>query len=140
MPEVAERNTQVVRKAFDAFTRRDVDAAVEIMDPSVELYLPKTAALAGEPMPYRGHEGVRRYFEHVKVVWERLEVILHEYHDAGDQVLVVGRVRAQGRNGQIGDTPAHWVWQIENGRITKGSVYTEHEEALAAVGLSSEAA
>jgi ketosteroid isomerase-like protein len=138
MPEGPERNTQVVRKAFDAFTRRDVDAAVESMDPEVELHLPETAALAGEPSPYRGHDGVRRYFQHVKKVWERLEVFLHEYHETGDQVLVVGRVRAQGRDGRIGDTPVHWVWQIEDGRITRGSVYTDREEARAAVGLSPE--
>jgi ketosteroid isomerase-like protein len=82
----------------------------------------------------------RRYFDHVTKVWERLEVILHEYHEADDQVLVVGRVRAQGRDGRIGDAPAHWVWQIEEGRITKGSVYTERDGALAAVGLSSQKA
>jgi ketosteroid isomerase-like protein len=140
MPEDPERNTQVVRKAFDAFTRRDVEAMLRIMDPSVELYLPKTAGLANEPMPYRGHDGVRRYFEHVEKVWERLEVFLHEYHETDDQVLVVGRVRAQGRDGRIEDTPAHWVWEIEDGRIAKGSVYTDREEALTAVGLTSETA
>lgn len=133
-------NTQVVRRAFDAFTRRDVDAFLQIMDAEVELYLPETAALAGEPSPYRGHDGVRRYFEQVEQVWERLEVFLHEYHEADGQVLVVGRVRSQGRDGRIGDTPAHWVWQIENGLITRASVYTDRDEALAAAGLSSEKA
>jgi ketosteroid isomerase-like protein len=138
MPEGLERNTQVVRKAFDAFTRRDVEAFVRIMDPEVELYVPVTAELAGEPVPYRGHDGIRRYFEHVKMVWERLEVFLHEYHDLGDRVMVVGRVRAQGRNGRIEDTPAHWVWQIEDGRITAGHVYTDRKQALEAAGLSAE--
>jgi ketosteroid isomerase-like protein len=140
MPEGPERNTQVVRKAFDAFARRDVETAVKIMDPDVELYVPATAELAGEPVPYRGHDGIRKYFDHVKKVWERLEVFLHEYHDADDQVLVVGRVRAQGREGQIADTPAAWVWRIEDGRITEGAVYTDREEARAAAGLSEEKA
>lgn len=140
MSEEPERNTQVVRKAFDAFTRRNADAAVEIMDPSIELHLPATAALAGEPSPYRGHDGVRRYFEHVKNVWERLEVFLHEYHEAENRVLVVGRVRSQGRDGQIGDIPVHWVWEIEDGKIVKGSVFTERDEALAAAGVESQEA
>jgi ketosteroid isomerase-like protein len=51
-------------------------------------------------------------------------------------VLVVGRVRAQGRDGQIGDIPVHWVWEIEDGSIVKGSVFTDREEALAEAGLS----
>jgi ketosteroid isomerase-like protein len=140
MAEGPERNTQVVRRVFDAFARRDVEAAVKIMDPEVELFVPVTAELAGEPVPYRGHDGIRMYFGHVKKVWERLEVFLREYHESGDQVLVVGRVRAQRRDGQIVDTPAHWVWQIEDGLITRGAVYTDRDEALAAVGLSSEKA
>jgi ketosteroid isomerase-like protein len=140
MPEETEPNVQVVRKAFDAFTRRNVEAFVGIMDPEVELHVPVTAELAGEPVPYRGHDGTRRYFEHVEMVWERLEVFLHEYHDLGDGVMVVGRVRAQGRNGRIEDTPAHWVWRIEDGLITEAHVYTDRRQALEAAGLSQEKA
>jgi ketosteroid isomerase-like protein len=133
---MSDQNVQIVRKAFDAFTGRDVDAAIEVMDPAVELYTPETAALAGESMPYKGHDGIRRYFEHVNQIWEELEVILREYHDVDDHVLVVGRVRARGRDGRIVDTPAHWAWRIDRGSIVWGCVYTDRAEALAAVGMS----
>lgn len=133
---MSDENVQIVRKAFDAFTRRDVGAALEVMNPAVELHTPATAALAQQETPYQGHDGIRRYFEHVEQVWEELEVILLEYHDAGEHVMVAGRVRAKERSGRVVDTPAHWAWRIHGDRITWGCVYTDRKQALEAVGLS----
>jgi ketosteroid isomerase-like protein len=137
---MAEENVQLVRKAFDAFVRRDVDAAVQVTAPDVEFSAPATESLARRARSYRGHDGIRQYFADVASVWEALEVFLHEYHDLGDQVLVVGRARARGRSGFLVDEPAHWAWRIEDGKIVWGRVFTDRSEALAAVGLEAEPA
>jgi len=137
---MAEENVQIVRRVFDAFVRRDVDGALEVMHPEVEFSAPATQRLAEKHVSYRGHGGVRDYFADVARVWQTLEVFLHEYHDVGDdRVLVVGRVRARGTQGLIIDGPAQWAWRIEDEKIVWGHVFTDREEAVRAIGLVEQA-
>jgi uncharacterized protein len=137
---MAEENVQIVRRVFDAFVRRDVDGALEVMHPEVEFTAPATQELAEKDVSYRGHDGVRDYFDDVARVWKALEVFLHEYHDVGDdRVLVVGRVRARGTKGRIVDGPAQWAWRIEDDKIVWGHVFTDRDQAVHAIGLAEQA-
>jgi ketosteroid isomerase-like protein len=132
---VSEENIELVRRVFDAFTRRDLEAVLEIADPAVEFFAP-TASIAGHETPYRGHDGMRQYFEDVARIWEELEVIPHEYREIDDQVIALGRVYGRGLDGLLVDSPTGWIWTLSNGRIVKGQVYTSRQEALDAVGMS----
>jgi uncharacterized protein len=137
---MAPENVQVVRRVFDAFVRRDVEAALEVMDADVEFSAPATQALVEKHVSYEGHDGVRDYFEDVARVWAELDVFLHEYHEVGDdRVLVVGRVRGRGTERQIVDEPAQWAWRIEGEKIVWGHVFTNREEAMKSIGLVEQA-
>jgi ketosteroid isomerase-like protein len=137
---LADENVQIVRKVFDAFVRRDVEAALEVMDPDVEFSAPATQALVQKSVAYEGHEGVREYFDDVARVWSELEVFLHEYHEVGDDcILVVGRVRGRGTARHIVDEPAQWAWRIDSEKIVWGQVFTNDEEARRSVGLVEQA-
>jgi ketosteroid isomerase-like protein len=137
---LAEENVQIVRRVFDAFVRRDVEAALEVMAPEVEFSAPATQALVEKEVSYEGHEGVRDYFADVANVWAELEVFLHEYHEVGnDRILVVGRVRGRGKDRHIVDEPAQWAWKIENEKIIWGHVFTNIEEARKSIGLVEQA-
>ena len=68
------RPEKLVERAFDAFTRRDLEAFLEMAHADVEVMLP-TAEIANEGRPYVGHEGIRDYFRDVAEVWEELRVI-----------------------------------------------------------------
>jgi ketosteroid isomerase-like protein len=131
---VSEENVELVRKAFEAFTQRDVEAVLEIIHPDVEFLAP-TASIAGRGRPYRGHDGMRQYFEDVGRIWEELEVIPHEFREVGDQVVALGRVYGRGLDGLLVDSPTGWVWRVENDKIVEGRVFTNRQEALDAVGL-----
>jgi uncharacterized protein len=136
---MAGEDVQVVRRVFDAFVRRDVDAAVEVMHPDVEFTAPRTQALVEKDVSYHGHDGVREYFGDVARVWEELEISLYEYHDlGGGRVLVVGRVRARGARHQLVDEPAQWAWRIEDDLIVWGRVFSDRAEAARSVGLVEE--
>jgi ketosteroid isomerase-like protein len=128
-------NFDVAERMFAAFADRDFDALVALMDPEVE-FLPVTANLTTGGVPYRGHDGVARYFEDVKRVWPELRLFPEEYRDAArdDSLLVLGRVLARG-GGMILDRPTGWVFQIREARIARLRVYGSHEEALEAAGL-----
>jgi uncharacterized protein len=137
---MAGENVQIVRRVFDAFVRRDVEGLLEVMDPEVDFTAPGTQALVERDVSYQGHDGLRDYFEDVARVWEELEVFLHEYHEVGDErVLVVGRVRGRGKMRQLVDQPAQWAWRIENEKIVWGHVFANREEAVRAVGLVEQA-
>jgi ketosteroid isomerase-like protein len=129
---VSEENLDLARRAFVAFTERDLDALLEIMDPDVE-FLPVTANITTGGQPYRGYAGMARYFEDVARVWTKVRVHPDELRDMGDTVVALGRIHARG-GGMIIDRPTGWVFRIRDGRIAWGRVYASHQEAVEAAG------
>jgi ketosteroid isomerase-like protein len=127
---VSEQNLALARRMFDAFAARDVEAAIEVSADDVE-FLPVTANLTTGGVPYRGHEGIARYFADVGDVWSDVRLYPDELRDLGDCVLVLGRVHARG-GGMIIDQPTGWLWRFRGGKISWGRVYGSHEEALEA--------
>ena len=130
---MSEGNVDLARRAFEAFAERDLEALLEVMHPDVE-FLPVTANLTTGGVPYRGHEGLARYFEDVGRVWKELRVYPSEFRELEDCVVALGRIHARG-GGMIIDRPTGWVWRIRDGQIVWGRVYASQEEALDAVGL-----
>jgi ketosteroid isomerase-like protein len=121
---------------FDAFSRRDLDGMVAVMDPEVE-FLPVTANITTGGVPYRGHDGIARYLIDAARVWPELRVFPDDMREHGNVVLALGRVLARG-GGMVLDRPAGWVFTMREGKIARGRVYGTHEEALqaaAALGL-----
>ena len=82
--------------------------------------------------PYRGVEGLRAYFEDVGKVWRELRVIPQEYRTRDDIVLAIGRVYARDFEGSVVDSPAGWIWRVENARVVYARVFERPEEAIAA--------
>ncbi len=126
-------NLDLARRALEAFNRRDLEALLALCDANVELDV-VTGAIVGRDEPYRGHEGVRRYLEDAERVWAELSMTARELREAGDAVVVVGRVYARG-SGRIVDSPTGWVWRFRDSLLYSGRVYPNPDDALAAVGL-----
>jgi ketosteroid isomerase-like protein len=133
--------TILARKAFDAFSRRDLDLALEYADPEIEFYA-LTGEVAGgdgtnwERGAYWGHEGLQQFFADVAEVWEELEAIPEDFRDTGEHLLVQGRLRGKRRDGATLDIPAHWVWKVSDAKVSYWCVYTDLAEALEAVGIN----
>lgn len=109
---------------------------LELTDPEVEFFAP-TATLAHEGRSYRGHEGIKRYFEDVERLWEELRVMPREFREVNGDLLVLGRIYARGAVGYIADSPVAWVWRMRGDKVVWGHVYTDPDEALKAVGAGS---
>jgi ketosteroid isomerase-like protein len=127
------RNAEIVRAVFDAFSRRDAAALIELCDPEI-VFTPPTQRLAGRSQPYRGHEGLRTYLADVGRVWEELRSEPDEYIELDDRVLCTGRVYAWGV-GRVIDAPAGWVWRLRDELVVEGHVYETRRAAYEAVGL-----
>lgn len=132
MSSAGSENVAVIKRVFDAFARRDADAMVELTDPAV-LFEP-APTFARPHRTYVGHAGMREYFADVSDTWDRLEVNIQEFRDAGDYVLAFGRIYAAG-GGSVADDPASFVWRLERGKVVWGKVFRRRGEALDAVGL-----
>jgi ketosteroid isomerase-like protein len=57
--------------------------------------------------------------------------------DLGDRVLVLGRVRARGRESGVElDSPLGWVFTVRGGKLAKAEGFLSRAQALEAAGLS----
>jgi ketosteroid isomerase-like protein len=115
---------EVVRSAYEAFARRDLDALVEISDPQIEISS-VTGIIAGREKPYSGRAALADYLRDVEEIWDEIELLPQELVElAGERVLVFGRVRARRRNARI-DTPNAWLWELQGGLVRAVHVYAE---------------
>src|SRR4029450_1857594 len=104
------------------------------MSSDVEFSAPATQALVDRQASYEGHDGIRDYFKDVARAWTTLDVFLHEYHEVGDdRILVIGRVRGRGAAKHIVDGPAQWAWRIEDEKIVWGHIFMDREEAVKSI-------
>jgi ketosteroid isomerase-like protein len=120
-------NAALVRRLFDAFSVRDADALLEVLDPQIEFFGP-TATVLHDGRCYRGHEGMRRYLRDAEMLWEELDLEPQQLREIGNHVVVLGHVRARARDGFEIDAPAAWVWRVEGERITWGCAYGDPDQ------------
>ena len=120
----------VVRGLFAAFAARDAEAAVRLSHPGVSLYAEPTARLADRQEPYRGHDGIRRYFADVEQVWASFEVSPADWRVAGTGVICFGTAEGRPRDGEpTGPMPLFWVFQLRDELIVSCRVAHTASEA-----------
>ena len=132
---MSQENVELLHRDIDAFNRRDLDAFLALMDPAVE-FTPYTRALEGLG-PYRGHEGVRAWWEESFAALPDLSVDLYEVRDLGDVTLSRGRLRGTGAGS--GASFGRTLWMVTEWRDNKEiwwSSFESEAEALEAAGLS----
>jgi ketosteroid isomerase-like protein len=125
-----------VRGFADAINRGDLEAAIALCDPDIEFL----SVLAVSGRAYKGHAGVRQYFDDVSSVWEEWRVEVHRVATAPDgRVVIVMTMHWRGKESgtALAEQTAH-IWTVENGRLKRNEPYREPAEALRAVGLAPE--
>ena len=131
---MSQENVEVVRRAFDAWAHRDVEAFLRVVDPAVEV---QSAIIGGaEGNTYRGHQGVREWMAESDAAFEELRVEREEYRDAGDLVLNLCHLYARGSESGVElDAPLAWLCTLRGGKIVRAQGYFDLHEALEAAGL-----
>ena len=130
MPRTAE---DLVRRAYKAFSKRDIATLIEIADPTIEIHT-VTGMIAGRTEPYRGEKGIREYLRDVGEMWDEIELLPSEFHELSDSRLVVfGRVRAR-RELAVIDAPNAWLWEVGEGRIRSARVFGDPQSARELLG------
>jgi ketosteroid isomerase-like protein len=130
---VTEDGRQPVRRFAHAVTDGDADAAVALCDPAIEFL----SVLGVSGRAYRGHEGIRQYFDDVASAWREWRVDVHRVAAAPDgRVAIVMTMHMRGRESgaALSERTGH-VWTLRDGRLLRNEPYREPEQALRAVGV-----
>jgi ketosteroid isomerase-like protein len=132
---MSQENVEMVRRAFQAYDRGDIDRALADFAPDCEYFA--TGAIPGRSGVFRGPEGYKEFFGWLRGEFDEARVDIDELIDAGESVVVAATIRGRGK--QSG-APASWniwqVWTVQNGKFVRGRGFTNRAEALEAAGLS----
>jgi ketosteroid isomerase-like protein len=136
-----EENLAIVERSYywlhDLLAGRPgaLDAAFrECFDEKLEVCIPEAYPEGGQV--FRGRDGLQRWIDTTREVWDEWRFELERLLDAGDQVVVLVRVVARGGSSGVGlDRRTAHIWSIRDGRATRCEVYLDRSEALAVVGL-----
>jgi len=122
-----------VRRAYQAFSKRDLDALREIADPRIEIHT-VTGMIAGRSEPYLGHDGLVEYLRDVGETWDEIELLPTDFHElSASRLVVFGRVRAR-RELAVIDAPNAWLWEVGEGRIRSARVFGDPQSARELLG------
>jgi ketosteroid isomerase-like protein len=132
---MTDRDEEIVarlRRAYEAYSRGDFDAAIEVAHPEVELVPP------GGQASLRGAEAVRAWMEPDAFASQAIEPL--DFRVEGNKVLVRQRSRIRGAASGIEMEVDQWVvWTLnDDGLVTRVENCLDHQEAdaLEAAGLS----
>ena len=129
---MSQENVELSYRAFDAFTRRDLDALLVLVDDDVEVYS-RLVPLEGA---YHGRDGVRRWCQNLIDAFPDWNPEPVEVRDLGDAT--VGEVRYRGHGGESGAPVDQVIWQVawwRGGKLVRLGSYDSEAEALEAAGL-----
>ena len=132
---MSEENVDAVRKAFEAFNRGDLDAALERMHPDIEW---RTADTFPDAATYRGREAVRDFWQTWRDTFRGFRLHLEECVPVGeDYVLATFRVSGEGTgSGASVESPAVFqLGEVRAGRVTWVGMFLTEGDALEAAGL-----
>jgi len=133
---MSEENMEIVRNAFAAYERGDMDAMLRLADE--DIVITQVSDVPGIPAQQHGHRGVLEAFAVWPEQWEdfRVEILRIAAAPVGK---VIATVRNRGRGKQSGievDMEFSFVFAIRDAKITEWQLFVREADALEAAGLS----
>jgi ketosteroid isomerase-like protein len=133
---MSQENVEIVRRSQEAFLAGDIQTALDALDPEIEWHA--TVGGIDQGRVYKGREEVVQAFVEYFENWERMEMRVDKYIDAGgDEVVVFHHEVAKGRaSGAVVETDTGSISTIRNSKIVRVRAYMDRAQALEAAGLS----
>ena len=108
---------EVVRAGFDAFSRGDMPAMLELADPSI-VFTPLPDA--PDVQSFHGHEGLLQGIEQTIGMWDDFSVELREMRDFDDHVLASFRWWGRGPSSGIEIETDVWaLYALRKGKVVR---------------------
>jgi ketosteroid isomerase-like protein len=128
---VAGENVEILRDAYEALNRGEVDAALSVLEPDAEW---QEHSDLPEADVYRGREVIRTFLCSYLDSWEEFRQETEDLVDAGDRVAVILHMAAKGKGSgiEVEGRYAH-LWTMRNGKGVRVDAYADPADALAAL-------
>jgi ketosteroid isomerase-like protein len=122
-------NVDVVRDLLDEWNRGDVDDLLARTTEDFEWHPVLVASVEGGA--YRGHDGFREFLSEWTSTWNSWNLEAEEMREFGDQVLVLTRVRAEGRGSgvELDQSLAH-LFEFRGGLICRAETFLDRDKAI----------
>ena len=121
----------IIERGLRAYNEDGVEGLIEYVHPEFEMTTP--SEIAAEPDTYRGHDGIRRYFDSFFEIMDEVRIEPTEILARGDDVLIRFTLVARGRaTGLEADQRAFGIWRLEDGLVRSIRFFTSEEELAAA--------
>jgi len=133
-----QANVALVLSVYDAFSRGDVAAVLDHLDPLAELNFegPSTIPWAGNR---HGRGDWAKFFQALGENLDEIRVTMEPFAVQGDNVVTAGRYQARVRlTGKRIDSPLVHLWTVRNGKVVRCQELTDTatEAAACAVGAA----
>jgi ketosteroid isomerase-like protein len=130
---MSQENIEIVSGVYDALNSLDWDAAFRDMHPDVEVKFQR----APDAGTLRQREAVQEFLEDYLAAFEQMVFEPEEFHESGDQVVVLvkRRARPKGGSGEMVVQNGH-IWTVRDGIILSMRSFPDPKKALEAAGLS----
>jgi uncharacterized protein len=131
---MSPEDLEVVRRAYDAFARGDLETLRTFLAPDIEWRTTPEVPFMGN---YVGLDEFLRGMNDWTDSFEDITTQVEEMIDAGDSVIVGHRMRGRGRDSGVEvDLAIFQVVGVRDGQLTRMHDYSTREEALQAAAGS----
>jgi ketosteroid isomerase-like protein len=135
--ELVQRSYRVLEELREAKPGALERAFREYFDEGLEVRIPD--AYPEGAQVFRGREGLKRWVDSTREIWDEWRFEPERFLDAGDRVVVLVRVVARGGSSGVSlDRETAHLWTLRDGRVTRCEVYLDRSEALEAARLPSD--
>jgi ketosteroid isomerase-like protein len=132
---VSQENVEIVRSAYAAWNRGDLDSVLAHLDADVE-WEENPDVYPGLDRVYRGHAGFRKRQRDAFDVWEWFTVEDQEFIDAGEHVVAALHLKGKGRHSGIEvQMTVYDCFTFQCDKVARHRLFADRAEALKAVGL-----
>jgi ketosteroid isomerase-like protein len=130
---MSQENVEVVRAAFDAYFRGDMESVLRLMDPAIVVSQPPEVP---DATTLHGHAGVMEAIAAWPEQWDDYQLEVVQIMDAGDRVVVKTHQHGRGKGSGVEVEAEIWfVTRFRNGKIADWRMFGTEREALEAVGV-----
>jgi ketosteroid isomerase-like protein len=131
---MSQENVEVIRDAFGAFSRNDIEGVLRLCDENIVVTQPPE--LPGVSPQQHGHSGVLEAFEIWPEQWDDYRIEVVRMADHGDHVLAITRQSGRGKQSGIEvEMEIMFVFTVRNEKIAEMKIFMREDQALEAAGL-----
>jgi uncharacterized protein len=129
-------NVQILEDVYEAAAHDDIESVLAAFASDIEWREADGHPYQPDGKPWVGVDAVREnLFDNLDSEWDGFTVSPHEFHDAGDTVVVECRYTGvHNTTGKRLDAQACHVWRLRDGKVTGFQQYVDTAQLFDAMG------